>query len=353
MTIKIHNLSFISYLGREIPQVPSELDWSDHFGGIKSRWAIGRMKYAVEPGLYAVGNPSGDSNVFVSANYKMSFDRLRSQLAGRSGWILVLDTKGINVWCAAGKGTFGTEELLSRVESVGLSEIVNHRTLIVPQLGATGISAHEVKDRSGFKVVYGPVRAEDLGAFLDAGMKATDQMRRIQFPLWDRIVLIPVELVMGTKYALIIAFVFFLLGGLNKTGYSISHVLTVGLANAILLLGVYLAGVCLGPIFLPVLPGKAFSVKGVWIGLVIDVWVGVSLFMPQVCDCESLLPLSLAGWMLIAPAVTSFLVMNFTGASTYTSLSGVRKEMRIAVPIQLITALTGAGLWITALFVNS
>ena len=209
MTIKIHNLSFISYLGREIPQVPSELDWSDHFGGIKSRWAIGRMKYAVEPGLYAVGNPSGDSNVFVSANYKMSFDRLRSQLAGRSGWILVLDTKGINVWCAAGKGTFGTEELLSRVESVGLSEIVNHRTLIVPQLGATGISAHEVKDRSGFKVVYGPVRAEDLGAFLDAGMKATDQMRRIQFPLWDRIVLIPVELVMGTKYALIIAFVFF------------------------------------------------------------------------------------------------------------------------------------------------
>ena len=140
---------------------------------------------------------------------------------------------------------------------------------------------------------------------------------------------------------------------MNKTGYSISHVLTVGLANAILLLGVYLAGVCLGPIFLPVLPGKAFSVKGVWIGLVIDVWVGVSLFMPQVCDCESLLPLSLAGWMLIAPTVTSFLVMNFTGASTYTSLSGVRKEMRIAVPIQLIAVLTGAGLWITALFVNS
>ena len=78
---------------------------------MKVRWGIGRMNYRVDPGLYSLGNPDALSPVLVSANYKMSFDRLRESLPGRNAWILVLDTDGVNVWCAAGKGTFGTEEL--------------------------------------------------------------------------------------------------------------------------------------------------------------------------------------------------------------------------------------------------
>ena len=93
---------------------------------------------------------------------------VRTALKGRNGYILVLDTRGVNVWCAAGKGTFGTEELVSRLESEGLERIVRHRTLIAPQLGATGVSAHRVKQRSGFRVIYGPVRAADLPSFLDS-----------------------------------------------------------------------------------------------------------------------------------------------------------------------------------------
>ena len=94
------------------------------------------MNYRVEPGLYAVGQPDPQSPVLVSANYKLSFDRLRCRLAGLSVWILVIDTNGINVWCAAGKGTFGADEIVRCVESSRLSEVVAHRTLIVPQLGA-------------------------------------------------------------------------------------------------------------------------------------------------------------------------------------------------------------------------
>ena len=56
-------------------------------------------------------------------------------------------------------------------------------------------------------------------------------------------------------------------------------------------------------------------------------------------------------WVLLLPAVASFLAMNFTGASTYTSLSGVRREMRIAVPLQIVGAAAGLGLWVTGLFV--
>ena len=74
--------------------------WSlaDHWGQIKSRTSGFRMKYVAEPGLYAVGNPDKDSDVLVSSNYKLSFDILRRSLQGLNVWILVLDTKGINVW---------------------------------------------------------------------------------------------------------------------------------------------------------------------------------------------------------------------------------------------------------------
>ncbi len=340
MAVKMYN-SFITQNGRKIRQVSTALCRSDHLGRWKARWGIGRMKYVVEAGLYAVGNPDGDSEVFVSANYKMSFDCLRSQLDGINGWILVLDTKGINVWCAAGKGTFGTEELVNRIEAVKLNEIVNHQTLIVPQLGATGVSAHEVKQQSGFRVIYGPVRAKDLPGFLDAGKKTTEQMRRVQFTLRDRTALVPVEIMMGAKYAILTAICFLLLAGLNREGYSTRLVVSDGLSSVILLLLSFLAAAIGGPILLPWLPGRAFSVKGVWIGLAAILGAGFYNFER----------LDTIAWLLIIPAVTSFMVMNFTGASTYTSLSGVRREMRIAVPLQLLCALAGAGLWLAGRFI--
>jgi hypothetical protein len=341
MAEKIFDLSFVTHKAHRIRQVPTKLSRIERLGHWKARWDIGRMKYMVEPGIYAVGNPDSDAPVFISANYKMSFDCLRSQLVGRSGWILVLDTNGINVWCAASKGTFGTDELVNRIETVKLAEIVNHRTLIVPQLGATGVSAHEVKQRSDFRVLYGPVRAEDLPAFLDAGMKATDQMRRVNFTLWNRMVLIPVEIVMWGKYAIFVAACFFLLAGLNQKGYSISLAMNDGLVSAILLLVSFLAVAILGPILLPWLPGRAFSVKGIWIGLATT--LGLWFYNFERFDTIA--------WLLIIPAVTSFMVMNFTGASTYTSLSGVRREMKVAVPLQLLCAVSGVGLWLAGRFV--
>ncbi|MHC4635901.1 MAG: mercury methylation corrinoid protein HgcA [Planctomycetota bacterium] len=348
MAEKILDLSFVTYKGNQIRQVPTELFWPDRLGQWKSRWGINRMRYMVEPGIYAVGNPDGDSPVFISANYKMSFDRLRSQLGSKNGWILVLNTKGINVWCAAGKGTFGTDELVNRIEAAELDKIVNHRTLIVPQLGASGVSAHEVKHRSGFNVVYGPVRAEDLPAFLDAGMKATIEMKQVNFQIWDRIVLIPVELIMWGKYALFAAAFLFIFAGFHQKGYSSTLAMNVGLPSVVLLLASFLAAAILGPILLPWLPGRAFSIKGVWIGLA--VFLGFGFYCFGYPDTIGEL-LNTVAWLMIIPAVTSFVVMNFTGASTYTSLSGVKKEMKVAVLLQSICAVLGMGLWLIGRFV--
>ena len=202
----------------QIPKVPTELTATDRWGTFKARWGVGRMKYAVDPGLYAVGDPALDSPVLVTANYKMSFDFLRRELTGRNLWLLVLDTQGINVWCAAGKGTFGTDELVRRIAGCRLAEVVSHREVILPQLAAPGVAAHQVKKLSGFRVLYGPVRSRDLPAFIDAGFQATQRMREKTFPILDRLVLIPVELVEAVKPAALIALVFLLLGGLGGPG---------------------------------------------------------------------------------------------------------------------------------------
>lgn len=112
--------------------VSTTLTFKDRLGGWKVRWGIGRMTYKVNPGLYAVGQPDATSPVLVSANYKLTFDALRKELVGLDCWLLILDTKAVNVWCAAGKGTFGTSELVERIQKTGLGTVVTHRKLILP-----------------------------------------------------------------------------------------------------------------------------------------------------------------------------------------------------------------------------
>jgi acetyl-CoA decarbonylase/synthase complex subunit gamma len=316
---------------------------------LKARSAIGRMHYSILPGLYAVGNPTAESPVVVTANYKLSFDHLRKALTGRNAWVLVLDTKGINVWCAAGKGTFGTEELVRRVQVAGLDRIVSHRKLILPQLGAPGVAAHTVRHQCGFRVVYGPVRAKDLPAFLDAGLKAEPAMRAVRFALKDRAVLIPVEVVMGAKYVLLTAAALLLFSGLNAHGYALERVRTTGIQSAALVLSAFLGGAILGPLLLPLLPGRAFSLKGAILGLLLFAVLMLS-GMATTLTAHPLL--HTACWALVMPTISSFTVMNFTGTSTFTSLSGVLREMRFALPLQIGAAALGLGLWVTGLFLS-
>ena len=331
-----------------VPRISSTLSGADYRGTIKARWGVGRMRYTIEPGLYALGNPDEHTPILVTANYKMSFDRLREALPGRDAWILVLDTNGINVWCAAGKGTFGTEELVRSIESSGLAQTVVHRELILPQLSGPGIAAHLVKKLSGFKVIYGPINATDLPAFLDAGLKATPEMRLKTFDIRERNVLIPVELVSTLKWVLIILPLFFFVGGLGgQTGFW-SGALDYGLFAIIALLSAVIAGAVLTPILLPWLPGRAFSLKGMAMGLITAV-ILTALRPENLSDWQG--RIETLAWFLLIPAIAAYLAMNFTGASTYTSLSGVKKEMKWAVPVEIAAGAAGLFLWFGSLFV--
>ncbi len=306
------------------------------------------MHFTVEPGLYALGQPDRESPVLVTANYKMSFDRLREALPGRSAWILALDTNGVNVWCAAGKGTFGTSELVARIGSVGLAGIVNHREVIVPQLGAPGIAAHRVPKLSGFKVRYGPIRAMDLPDFLDAGLKASPSMRVKTFPLRERAVLVPVELVGALKYCAAAIPLVLLLSGLSGSGGFLANMRIHGLLAVWALAGAIASGAILTPLLLPWLPGRAFSVKGFETGALVGAAV-LAIHRNSPASASLTGHIETAALFLLVLAVSSYLGMNFTGSSTYTSLSGVRKEMRWAVPLQIGACVVSLTLWTVSL----
>jgi len=331
-----------------VPQVSSFLTWADRLGTFKARWGIGRMNYTIDPGLYALGKPGSHSPVLVTANYKMSFDRLREALPGRDMWMLVLDTRGINVWCASGKGTFGTNELVDRIASSGLSQIVSHRELILPQLSGPGVAAHQVKQLSGFKVIYGPIRSKDLPGFLDSGFKATPEMRIKTFTTLERIVLIPIELVGAMRVGMITIFILFLLAFLLKFGEGTTNALSHGLFSVMAFFSAIVAGAILTPLLLPWLPGRAFSLKGLSLGLLAAIILVVLRFHDLTAWTGRL---EIVAWLLLIPAVSAYLAMNFTGASTYTSLSGVKKEMRWALPLQIGAGIIGLILSIGSHFI--
>lgn len=303
----------------------------DYLGAFKARCGIGRMDYKVDPGLYEVGKPDGESPVLVSANYKLTFDVLRKNLAGIDCWLLILDTKGVNVWCAAGKGTFGTDELVTRVNTTGLAEIVTHKQLILPQLCASGVDANEVTRLTGFSVIYGPVRASDVKAFIEAGCQATKEMREVNFTLRDRLILTPMELVPAVKVSWLIMGGLFITNLFSKRPFNGKDAAILG--------GAVLTGTVLTPVLLPWIPGKAFSWKGGILGLG---WTAGALTFFRRWGRGN--RLKSAGELLLAPAISSFAALNFTGSSTYTSPSGVKKEMEKALPFIVGAVVVGGAL---------
>ncbi|MCL2708080.1 MAG: mercury methylation corrinoid protein HgcA [Defluviitaleaceae bacterium] len=323
----------------DIPVISTTLSMNDYLGAFKARWGFGRMDYTVKPGLYAVGKPDNESPVLVSANYKLTFDTVRKNLAGVNCWLLILDTKGVNVWCAAGKGTFGTDELVHRIEKSELSKYVSHKKLILPQLGATGVAAHEVKSRSGYNVEYGPIRAEDIKEYIHAGYKATKEMRTVNFTMWDRVVLTPVELVPALKISLPIMGVMLLANKFIQKPFDTTDFAAYA--------GAILSGSVITPTLLPYIPGKAFALKG-WIA-----GLGITALITGLTGKKKKRnPLLAVGHLLLFPALSSYLAINFTGASTYTSPSGVNKEMKKALPYIVGTTLIGGALTLGVHLIN-
>ncbi len=308
------------------------LSLNDVLTNISIRLGIVRDKRQIKIGLYAVGIPGPNSPLLVSSNYELSFNKLRSSLKKINAWILVIDTKGVNVWCAAGKGTFGTKEIIKRIKEYKIENLITHKTVILPQLGASNTCAHAIEKETGLKVVFGPVRATDIPEFIKMGNTKTKSMRTITFNFFERIVLIPVELAYSIKYLFLLILVLFFI--------TIFNFKTLGLHSDInrfttLLYGLLLAyasGVIITQSVLTIIPFRSFILKGFFTGLTLQI-----LFLFFYSHHMSLL--MTISTLLLFPALSAFLAFNFTGCSTYTSPTGVKKEIKLFIkPLIFITA---------------
>jgi NAD-dependent dihydropyrimidine dehydrogenase PreA subunit len=149
--------------------------------------ALRMLPHRARTGLVPIGRPGRDAPVLVTGNFTLTVRRLRDVLHGRDVWLLCADSRGINVWCAAGGGHLTHHDVISIIRTSGIEDQVDHRELVLPQLAATGVERRQVEAATGWRARWGPARLEDLGDFLDRGGRVRKSQRRVRFPLWERL----------------------------------------------------------------------------------------------------------------------------------------------------------------------
>ncbi len=157
------------------------------------------LPLAVRSGLYRIGSPTRDSPLLLTCNFYMTFKQVVKALQGRHGWLLVQDTEGWNVWCAADAGIFSAEKAAALMRAYDVDSLLDHKTIVVPRLG--GRIARRLSQLTGWKVVKGPIAARDLPAFIEGGLVTTQPMRSLR-----RYYGLPHRLRVGMLTALVAAF---------------------------------------------------------------------------------------------------------------------------------------------------
>ena len=147
------------------------------------RW----FAFPTEPGLRKCGNPGRDSPVFLTTNFDMTVRKVKQALKEQSCYLLVANTRGINVWCAAVGASFTAQHVISAIKTSGIAELVDHRRVILPQLAAPGVDAGAVKEATGWDVVFGPVYAKFLPRYIENNFSKSKEMSLVRSTLSGRL----------------------------------------------------------------------------------------------------------------------------------------------------------------------
>jgi len=142
----------------------------------------------------------------VTCNYLLTVERVKRALKGLDCYLLVANSRGINVWCAATGGNFTHHDVISILKTSGIEKRVDHRKVILPQLAATGVEATVVQHKSGWRPVWGPVYARDLPEFLYGNYQKTRAMHSVRFPLEQRL---EMAAVWAIPFSFIATFIFY------------------------------------------------------------------------------------------------------------------------------------------------
>jgi NAD-dependent dihydropyrimidine dehydrogenase PreA subunit len=119
--------------------------------------------------------------VLLTGNFGLTVKRVLRALEGIDAYLLIANSRGINVWCAATGGHLTNHDVISVLKTSGIENLVDHRQVILPQLAATGIEGTIIHLKTGWKVAWGPVYATSIPQFLRGGLEKTPQMRTVRF----------------------------------------------------------------------------------------------------------------------------------------------------------------------------
>ena len=227
------------------------------------------IPYPTRPRLIRMGNPGRKSPVLVTTNYDLTVRRVCRALKGIDCFLLVAPAGGIDVWCAAGGGRFTIDSIISIIKTSKIAQLVDHHRLILPQLCANGMNLFDIRRRTGWSAVFGPVEASDVPEFLKT-RRRTDKMMRVSFTVKERL-----EMAVAMWGSLSLRYTIFplLLFGL---GAGLWFVLIVAILSILISLGCF------------TIPGKTFVQKAAVIFLpasllivVADVFVTGRLTLPS------------------------------------------------------------------------
>jgi hypothetical protein len=153
-------------------------------------------------------------------------------------------------------------------------------------------------------------------------------MSSIRFPMLDRLILTPMEINPAMKKFPWVAGGILLIFGLQPQGLLFKQAWSNGLPFLAIALMAVLAGALVTPVLLPFVPFRSFALKG-WIVGMASVFLLLHYFGASIT--HNLLLQGVA--YLLFPALSSYLALQFTGATTFTGMSGVKKELKLGIPL--------------------
>lgn len=263
--------------------------------------------FAIKPGLYHIGELDENAPLFVTANCYLTVFLLARRLRNKKIRLLIIDTKGINVWCSAGKGQFSANEIIEKAAKWGLLAGKGRIKMVLPKFSLSGVNLDELR-KNGIVPIIGPLYAKDVPAFLEKEKLRNQTDDVVQFGLKSRAF---------TALPTAIQFFYYFLGAyVISMGYVIPGMIWIATGLAFIY-----------PLLFPWLPGKLFAVKGLFLALL----VSILNFLIHYGSVKEQLPLTI---FIFATSV--FIALSYTGNSAVSNYTSVRKETARFLPVVVI-----------------
>jgi len=121
----------------------------------------------VDPKVYAIGEPTPGSPVFVTTNFSLTYFIVSGEIenSGTSAHLVVCDTEGQSVLTAWAAGKFVPEKIAKFIKDIKLEEMVETRKLVIPGLVAQ-ISGELEEKLPGWEIIVGCQDAADIPSFV-------------------------------------------------------------------------------------------------------------------------------------------------------------------------------------------